>query len=76
MKQLQLTEAEIRIRDADALLSERFPCLLVEDNEFAHQYKVRLVFGCECLQLDPASDAGEKDPDELLKMFVVFKAWC
>jgi hypothetical protein len=36
VEQLELTEAEIRIRDADALLSERYPCLLVEDNEFAH----------------------------------------
>ena len=32
VEQLQLTTAEIRIRDPEALLSERYPCVIVEDN--------------------------------------------
>lgn len=74
VEQLSLTTAEIRIRDPEVLLSERYPCVMVEDNPCAHSYRVRLIFGVECLSFKPIEVDG-RDQEELFKMFVVFKAW-
>ncbi len=61
---LKLTTAEIRIRDAQSLLSEKYPCITCEDNKVLHVYKVRLIFGL-------------REPNVKIKtdMWIVFKSW-
>jgi hypothetical protein len=42
---LQLTTSLIKVRNAEALLSDIYPCIVCEDIETIADYKVRLIFG-------------------------------
>jgi hypothetical protein len=59
---LALTTAEVRVRDAQSLLSEKYPCISCEDS--TQLYKVRLIFGLHEPNVKPRTD-----------MWVVFKSW-
>lgn len=66
LKVLSLTTSEIKVRDPDFLLSEKYPCITCEDNAQLHNYRVRLIFGVECLSLcdfTGSNDFADRDSE-------------